>query len=769
MNTLYATTRFVGWGMTWYKGGIDGLANKEEIERLIKAKASDKYVISESLSKVGIKQQEGWVCEKTKKTVAILSKQKEEYERFQDLVWVMLAEMGFSFLNTTVNTFKLPSKKDNEKQIDVFGIDEEDIVVIAECKAANQGPIRQANFRNDILEIAEYRGFMTQYLNKFFETKPKYIFLFCTSNYAVSGPDKELMKEKNIVWLDSNRVNYFRELTSQLGVLAKYQFLGEILEGKDIPALKDYWVPAIRAKMGDQLCYSMMLHPGVLLKLGFVLHRTDDYSRKGTYQRYVKKQRLLSINQYIKEGGFFPNSVIINFDEELEFQIGPQSIQHDENAKVGSIKLPAKYKSAFIIDGQHRLYGYADTPQKDTEVIPVIAFCKMPPEKQTNMFVDINTKAKAVKRNLIESLNGELYWNSPNSKYALTALNSMLALELNDRTDSPLYNQLLIGDSTGKSEKNEKRKGGITLTYFIDNGIKKENYFVIAFAKNGTPCSYGPFYGGDLADESLKKAYDVMTFYFNEIKSKCPQQWDCLLSNIGVSTLSWMLSEFLMELRKNNPEIYTNKTPKQIKQLISPRLSLLCEELPKKTPEEILKFFDGLYGYGGVDKARRHFEKLIYDRDNSFTQEGLEEWIIQQSGIYSEKTKELLDQLSERIVNIVEEILKKAYGEKTFFTSSKIPKKTGQAIFERMRDNPNLKHLIELQDVRPIILESWTENGFKDIFCDPERKGNKEETTEWLNKLVEVNNKINKNEKLSQFDFETVSNISIWFNKQNEN
>jgi DNA sulfur modification protein DndB len=229
-----------------------------------------------------------------------------------------------------------------------------------------------------------------------------------------------------------------------------------------------------------------MLKPAVLLKIGFVLHRTDGNKRKNTYQRYVKKTRLASVNDYIvNKNGFFPNSIIVNFDFDLSksFNLGAQNMQgNDSHVKVGTIELPDRYKSAFIIDGQHRLYGYAGTSQKDTEVIPVIAFSKLPPEKQTNMFVDINTKAKAVKRNLIESLNGELYWNSRDPKYALLALHSMLALDLNDRPDSPLHNLIEIGDSTGK--KKTEAKKDITLTYFIDNGLKKENFFVKTYAKS---------------------------------------------------------------------------------------------------------------------------------------------------------------------------------------------------------------------------------------------------------------------------------------------
>lgn len=751
----------------WYNGGISNLVCGDEKKKLLPFKKRDYYSTTVPLSELELKKQEGWVEKKIKKTTVEIWKQKPEYERFSDIVWTLLAELGFEYLSEDHNKLKLPRGNGrNPKQIDVLAIDKEDVVVLAECKAAEKSdsPKRQ-DFDDVITDIQDYRSEVTKYLNQFFSTKPKYIFLLCTSNYIVGESDQIRMKKESIFWLDSDRINYFRNLTAELGSLAKYQFLGEVLEGAQIPGLKGYRVPAIRANMGDQVCYSMMLKPAVLLKLGFVLHRTDGSKGRNTYQRYVKRSRLISVNDYIvNKKGFFPNSIIVNFDIDLSnnFHPGEMKMQgNDSNVRVGVLELPDRYKSAFIIDGQHRLYGYADTTQKDTEVIPVIAFSKLPPEKQTNMFVDINTKAKAVKRNLIESLNGELYWNSRDPKYALSALHSILALELNDRPDSPIHNLIEIGDSTGK--KNAKEKKDITLAYFIDNGLKKGSFFVKSYARNGQPYSYGALYDGDLADKSLAKASKVMITYLGEIKSCCPEQWSTLKNNVGISTLLFLLSEFFEEKRNMDSDIFSNKTAKDITSLIEDRVSLLCSELAKKDKVEIKSYLEGNYGYGGVDKSRPYFEKLIYDVDKSFKPEGLEEWIVQQSGKYTDMTEESLKELSSAAIVFVEEKLKASACSEVFYEDPRFPEKIATNILKRKRESGGaLEHLLVLSDIRDIILSSWTANQFDKVFANPNMKGTKEERTEWINQIVSVESKLTKKENLSLQDFKLVESVRNW-------
>lgn len=89
-------------------------------------------------------------------------------------------------------------------------------------------------------------------------------------------------------------------------------------------------------------------------------------------------------------------------------------------------------------------------------------------------------------------------------------------------------------------------------------------------------------------------------------------------------------------------------------------------------------------------------------------------------------------------------------------------------IFERKRKKQNLSVLLELTDIRDIILNSWTENEFNKVFADPRVKGPKEEKTEWLNNLVEIQGKINKEEKLALADFQTVQSVSDWLNFEPE-
>lgn len=71
----------------------------------------------------------------------------------------------------------------------------------------------------------------------------------------------------------------------------------------------------------------------------------------------VKPSRLKSIAAYIDKGGQFPTNIVINFKTKksnLEFQ----KMENFENTAFGKLTLPGQYGSAWVIDGQHRLYGF---------------------------------------------------------------------------------------------------------------------------------------------------------------------------------------------------------------------------------------------------------------------------------------------------------------------------------------------------------------------------------------------------------------------------
>lgn len=735
----------------WYNEDLDFVANREEINKLLPDFKKDSYSHSFPRVEQNVREQEGWHVTREFKTTVRMERKKEHYELFENKVWTLFACLGFQYLNTDKYKFRLEISETDEKQIDVFGIDE-DIVILAECKSA-KNPHTKTGFRQEIAEIAQYKSLVGKRLNSHFKTKPKYIFFFCTSNYDVNEEDQARMKASDIVWLDNKKIEYFTKLSKDLGILAKYQFFGEILKGKNIPNMSEIKVPAIKAKLGRYVCYAMMIEPKKLLKICFVLHRTEYMERKNTYQRYVNKNRITQIKKYIEEGGFFPNSIIINFDSTLYFTQAPQSAQSNDKCTLGTVTLPPRYKSAFIIDGQHRLYGFAGTESQETSVIPVVAFEKVAAEDQTKMFVDINNKAVAVKRDLIESLNSELFWNSDDAKYALAALNSMLAIELTDKPSSPLHDCIMFG------EKEKKQTSKLTLTYFIDNALRNEKFFVKEFHKNRTPLKYGPLYDGDLADRSLAKGYFVLSSFFSKVKESCPSQWDALLTNVGIASLSQLLCEFLDEYESKQEELSKAKA-KDVISAIAPRIELFCKELATQKPEDLERYQDGKLGYGGVSKFKPYLERIVYSVDNSFAPNGLEQWIVEQSGQYTDSSRQIIETLTKTIVQLTYNKLIESYGETDYIYS--LPQKVLLEIQKRKQKNPSRENCLEIEDIQSIVKTLW-KDVFEPVLGDKSKSGDKEKRTEYLDKIVRIKAKLEKGEMISENEYTEVYEIKKWF------
>lgn len=83
--------------------------------------------------------------------------------------------------------------------------------------------------------------------------------------------------------------------------------------------------------------------------------------------------------------------------KKLRFDLATPQV---ENAisRIGILYLPQLYRSAYIIDGQHRLYGYADSKHTEDNTVPVVAFVNLDKDKQVELFMEINENQKAVSR-----------------------------------------------------------------------------------------------------------------------------------------------------------------------------------------------------------------------------------------------------------------------------------------------------------------------------------------------------------------------------------
>jgi hypothetical protein len=269
---------------------------------------------------------DGWVIAKRLKRQVRLAKAKNLDRQFEDRVWQLFYRMGYDDLSKG-SDFKIRYKAIDgtfkEKKIEIFAKDSE-TVVVGECKHCDDYLPRTLS-----RDIAEFVGLRKQYSDAIRahygrDFKPKILWFFFTEKVLWSQSDKSKALAEQLKIMTEREIDYFSQLSEHLGRATRYQFLAEYLGGEKIPELKDTAIPAIRGKLGGRTFYSFVSTPEQLLKICFVNHRTlADPLALPTYQRLVKKSRLKAIGEFIKDGGYFPTNILINFDEKRRFGLHP--------------------------------------------------------------------------------------------------------------------------------------------------------------------------------------------------------------------------------------------------------------------------------------------------------------------------------------------------------------------------------------------------------------------------------------------------------------
>jgi len=400
------------------------------IARLIGQKKSTNYFKKIKANEKDEFEKNGWeiVPSRHKKSIKVM-KSKPHNIAFEDRIWALFASMGFEYLNED-QKYKIEYQPGLKKQIDVIAADKEAILVI-ECKSAEIP--KKVSYQKDINEIIGIKEKLRSVITRTFPGKAKVAFMFATNNSILSENDRKRLEEAKIFHFNQDDFEYYEQITEHIGSAAKYQLFGKLFRGQKIPELKNR-VPAIKGKMASgHTFYSFSIEPEFLLKIGFILHRTKTNKETAlAYQRLVKKARLNKIAKYIDGGGYFPNSIIINIitkgDKELQFDEG-KKIKHDSYTKYGVLHLPQIYRGAFIIDGQHRLYGYSKTKSKSHHTIPVVAFHNLPEDEQAHIFIDINQTQKSIPANLLASIMADFNWGSTNERAALGAITESRIIE----------------------------------------------------------------------------------------------------------------------------------------------------------------------------------------------------------------------------------------------------------------------------------------------------------------------------------------------------
>lgn len=385
----------------------------------------------------------------TRKTTMV--KPKEHSIQLEDDVWCMFYKLGFSKLNLDENLrIQWGPNKEDTQQLDVVAVGDEAIFVV-ECKSAVSPQTR--SFKNELNAMEQYMAGVSDALRQIYGKEKRVKFIFATRNFRFQEEGDDILRMRNagIFHLNENAFSYINNLIKSYKEAVIYQFHALMFKDELI-STNSIIIPAMRGSMGGKKYYLFSVEPSTLLKIGFVLHRTRvNDSMAPTYQRLLVPSRLKGITKFIDNGGYFPNSIIINFcepNEELKIDFAPIKEKTDSNVEFGYLEIPNAYGIAHIIDGQHRIYGYANSQFKDKNTIPVVAFENMESEEQLKIFMEINENQKSVSPSLRLDLEEDLYWNSGRLDSRMKALRSSIIKALSASSNHILYNKISVGEDS---------------------------------------------------------------------------------------------------------------------------------------------------------------------------------------------------------------------------------------------------------------------------------------------------------------------------------
>lgn len=692
---------------------------------------------------------QGWDVKRRGKRSTRLKREKSHDKLLEDRVWALLWEMGYR--NISGSRYKIPFERADssigKKEIDVFAYDDETVFVI-ECKSKETRGRR--SLQKDIHESIYLQESIRRSVFRFFgiKPKPKIIWIYVTYNIIWSEPDIDRAQSGKIHIITENELQYFQAFIKHMGPAGKYQVLSEFLQGQKVEGLQHVKLPAIRGRVAGETYYSFVTTPRALLKIAYVNHQAlDNPLGRPAYQRMVSSNRIREIGKFIEAGGFFPTNILVNFTQKPRFDLISNEENVDKNIKFGWITFPSIYRSAWIIDGQHRLYGFSNLEDEYLDrPIFVLAFQNMEKHKEADLFMTINHKQKSVPKSLLVSLLADLKMGSDDPRTALSAIASSVVRAINADKSSPFFRRFAQHGIPPEEGQN------LTVSEVV-NGINRSSVVGRVVKKDRFP---GPLTAA--TDElTVNRARIVLNGYFDAVREANPERWEAgkaayVSVNPGVRAHLALLAEMMRYLELKDGVDFAllpeNRIVNYLKELAVPVFDFICNA----NDEEIKAAFSRKFGEGGVREYIYKLFELVNAQHKDFGSEEFRTYLHQKSDNRVKEENQTIIKLQEDISNYVIEVLKQVHGkhkmqsgEPAFWALGIDSRRAKDNAYKKQQEDPVERQMpreayLDILDLRDIVKQPNNWPHFEPIFSIPmadERKG-KKHYLQWLTKFNEL-------------------------------
>lgn len=692
----------------------------------------------------------GWTKQKEGIRKTTIRRPKAHDRTLEDRVWCLFHSMGFRTLNGT--NFRIAFDRSDgskgSKQVDVYAEDSETALVI-ECKSRQERGRR--SLQKDLHEtiaLQEYfrRSIYTRYQGR---ARPKIIWIYATRNIIWSPADVERADAHGIHIITENELQYFETFTRHMGPAARYQIVGEFLKGQKVPGLDEVVIPAIKGRIGGETFYSFVTTPRHLLKIAFINHQALNHpDGRPAYQRMISSSRIKDIGAFISRGGYFPTNILINFSDHPRFDFISNKENTDPDLKFGWLTLPSKYRSAWIIDGQHRLYGFSHIGDHffDNKLF-VLAFEKMAVEREADLFITINHKQKSVPKSLLVSLLADIRMGDDDPSTALSALGSAIARTLNTDKSSPFSRRFTVPGVPPEQNQN------LTVSEFV-NGIRRSG---LVGRASGTTMLHGPL-SGATDEETITRAASVLNTYFEAVRAAHPSRWEAgreafIAVNPGIRAHLTVIAEVINYLtHKKSSDFALLKATSVAEEVVD-----FCRPIfafISSTSDEIVRSrFSRKFGEGGVKEYSYQLMQILQSEHPDFGTEEFQRWVEQSNSDKIDEINQFLMKLSERLTDYVINTLKKVHGthrlpsdEQAFWEIGVESERIRRNAFEaqqkdKQRRKPKEAYL-NIVDLAEIVKQQNNWHHFEHVFKNarPNERTGQKYYLGWINDYNELRN-----------------------------
>jgi len=710
------------------------LRRKPHIEKTVKASTFEL-----AKQKAELEEMDGWSILKLYKKSIRMKMEKPFDEKLEDEIWCILAKMGFGELSKD-RQFKINvGESIPDRQIDVFAKDEEAALFI-ECTACEER--KRKSLGSLIEKILSIRKKVFDKAKKHYghSSKLQMKWGIATRNIEWHDADQKKCEEENIFILKDFNIEYYDRLANHLKEASKYQLLAHIFRAEKIKGLS-LVVPATRGKVGRTVFYNFLIRPYDLLKIAYISHKKgDDIDDFDTYQRMLAPTRLKKIGKFIDGGGQFPTNIVVNIKPKRSLVF--EKMKDIGTSAYGQLYLPSQYASAWIIDGQHRLYGYSYSKRSikkssDTTVFPVLAYVNLPSDKEAEMFISINCEQVKVSRNLLNEIYSGLKWDSDDFKDRIDGLCSRITMNLNSISSSPIYERVIV---TNTKKTNHRC---LTINSFVD-GLKENRFFGEENKDGVAPGHLSASFSIDLKI-TLNKAIQTIEHYLNLFKAKLNDHWKLgdapggfLCTNNGIRALLRVLKEILDHVEYENGEklhrLKAEDLFKDIEKYTSPLLKYF-----KDLSAEEFTYYRNRTALKGVNQNTMRMLSEIHKTYPDFHPKKLEKYLEKIDEEGTEEAKKKIDEVSRRMYEFVIGTLIEKYDDRWWYDG--IPEGVREECARRQEKDKGAKdkeQYLGLIDYHSIAFQNWSL--FQKYFTIGKDGGKKKKKLGWLVKLNDVRN-----------------------------